>query len=234
LDQRTAEKVTGPRKARLWFRSAAAWMFLGLFMWGTHGIRVDDPDQPTMAMWWVTKMFEGQFIPGQKLSYSGIVAAVVALVAVHFVASTACSPCRKFPANFQEYKKASPANRQCLRHEDTTLWWVQAWTRLCASFLFPGVGSSVPMLMHPGGYWPLRIAGARVERPLVAAVSDSFVCRGAAWWRRPYYRLAVKWGAWFEGGDDPEADAPRCSSDSKWAITNIFPDAGIADIGGGT
>ena len=51
------------------------------------------------AMWWVTKMFEGQFILGK--AYSGIVAAVVAVDSFLFVLHGLLAM-RKFPANFQE------------------------------------------------------------------------------------------------------------------------------------
>src|SRR4026209_249531 len=109
---------------------SASGLFLGLFMWG-HMAFVSTILISKDAMWWVTKMFEGQFILGK--SYSGIVAAVVALVSFMFVLHGLLAM-RKFPANFQEYKSFS-SHRQMLRHEDTTLWWVQAWTGFALFFL---------------------------------------------------------------------------------------------------
>src|SRR5437867_5877153 len=140
LDQRT-RKSHWP--ARLDLVQSASGLFLGLFMWG-HMAFVSTILISNDAMWWVTKMFEGQFILGK--SYSGIVAAVVALVSVMFVLHGLLAM-RKFPANFQEYKSFA-SHRQMLRHEDTTLWWVQAWTGFALFFL-----ASVhlyQMLMHPG------------------------------------------------------------------------------------
>ena len=66
--------------ARLDFVQSASGLFLGLFMWG-HMAFVSTILISNDAMWWVTKMFEGQFILGK--AYSGIVAAVVALVSFH-------------------------------------------------------------------------------------------------------------------------------------------------------
>ena len=109
LDQRT-RKSHWP--ARLDFVQSASGLFLGLFMWG-HMAFVSTILISNDAMWWVTKMFEGQFILGK--SYSGIVAAVVALVSVMFVLHGLLAM-RKFPANFQEYKSFA-SHRQMLRHE---------------------------------------------------------------------------------------------------------------------
>src|ERR1051325_9404163 len=79
LDQRV-RKSRWP--AKLDFVQSASGLFLGLFMWG-HMAFVSTILISNDAMYWVTKMFEGQFILGK--SYSGIVAAVVALVSVMFV-----------------------------------------------------------------------------------------------------------------------------------------------------
>jgi len=197
LDQRT-RKSHWP--ARLDFVQSASGLFLGLFMWG-HMAFVSTILISNDAMWWVTKMFEGEFILGK--SYSGIVAAVVALVSVMFVLHGLLAM-RKFPANFQEYKSFA-SHRQMLRHEDTTLWWVQAWTGFALFFL-----ASVhlyQMLMHPG---------------------DSFVCRGVAWWRRP---LPVGGQVGLVRGRRSEAHAHDAQA-TQMGYYDIFPDAGIADIGG--
>ena len=97
LQQKT-RKSHGP--AKLDFAQSASGLFLGLFMWG-HMAFVSTILISNDAMYWVTKMFEGQFIFGK--SYPGIVAAVVALVSFMFVLHGLLAM-RKFPANFQEYK----------------------------------------------------------------------------------------------------------------------------------
>ena len=218
LDQRT-RKSHWP--ARLDFVQSASGLFLGLFMWG-HMAFVSTILISNDAMWWVTKMFEGQFILGK--AYSGIVAAVVALVSFMFVLHGLLAM-RKFPGNFQEYKSFA-SHRKMLRHEDTTLWWVQAWTGFALFFL-----ASVhlyQMLMHPGRHRPLRVGGARVERPLVAAVSGPVVCRRAARRRRS---LPV-------GGQVGLVRRERSESDTHDAQAaqvgnhDVFPDARTAHTGG--
>src|SRR5436190_3928039 len=216
LDQRT-RKSHWP--AKLDFVQSASGLFLGLFMWG-HMAFVSTILISNDAMWWVTKMFEGQFILGK--SYSGIVAAVVALVSVMFVLHGLLAM-RKFPANFQEYKSFA-GHRQMLRHEDTTLWWVQAWTGFALFFL-----ASVhlyQMLMHPGDIGPYESA-ERVWSgrwwPLYLVLLFAVELHGGI----GLYRLAVKWG-WFAGAD---ADASRRRLKTlKWGLTAFFLVLGLVTL----
>ena len=103
-------------------------------------------------MWWITKMFEGQFFFGRP--YPAIVSCVVGLVSVMFVLH-AFLAMRKFPANFREYHNFR-GHWRMLRHEDTTLWWVQAVTGFALFFL-----ASVhlyQMLVHSGNIGPYESA----------------------------------------------------------------------------
>jgi fumarate reductase subunit C len=216
LDQRT-RKSHWP--AKLDFVQSASGLFLGLFMWG-HMAFVSTILISKDAMWWVTKMFEGQFILGK--SYSGIVAAVVALVSFMFVLHGLLAM-RKFPANFQEYKSFA-SHRQMLRHEDTTLWWVQAWTGFALFFL-----ASVhlyQMLMHPGDIGPYESA-ERVWSgrwwPLYLVLLFAVELHGGV----GLYRLAVKWG-WFEG-EDPNRTRVMLKR-LKWAITIFFLTLGLLTL----
>jgi len=79
LDQK-ARKSRWP--ARLDVLQSASGLFLGLFMWG-HMAFVSTILISKDTMWWVTRLFEGQFVLGER--YPGIVASIVALVAVMFV-----------------------------------------------------------------------------------------------------------------------------------------------------
>src|SRR5215203_1277028 len=97
LDQRT-RKSHWP--ARLDFVQSASGLFLGLFMWG-HMAFVSTILISNDAMYWVTGMFEGQLVFAKR--YSGIVGAIVALVAFMFVLHGLLAM-RKFPANYHEYK----------------------------------------------------------------------------------------------------------------------------------
>ena len=80
--------------ARLDVLQSASALFLGVFMWG-HMAFVSSILIGKDVMWWITRMFEGQFFLGK--SYPGIVAAIVALVSVMFVLH-AFLAMRKFPA----------------------------------------------------------------------------------------------------------------------------------------
>jgi succinate dehydrogenase/fumarate reductase cytochrome b subunit len=61
---------------------SASGLLLVLFMWG-HMAFVSTILISKDAMWWVTKMFEGQFVFGQ--TYSAVVSVIVVLVSTLFV-----------------------------------------------------------------------------------------------------------------------------------------------------
>lgn len=205
--------------ARLDLVQSASGLFLGLFMWG-HMAFVSSILISKDAMWWVTRMFEGQFVFGER--YPGIVAAIVAFVAGAF-ALHAMLAMRKFPANFQQYREFS-GHRKMLRHEDTTLWWLQAVTGFALFFL-----ASVhlyQMLMHPGDIGPYESAD-RVWSgrwwPLYLVLLFAVELHGGV----GLYRLAVKWG-WFEG-DDPNRSREILKR-VKWGITVFFLALGLLTL----
>jgi fumarate reductase subunit C len=112
-----------------------------------------------------------------------------------------------------------------LRHGDTTLWWVQAWTGFALFFL-----ASVhlyQMLMHPGDIGPYESA-ERVWSgrwwPLYLVLLFAVELHGGV----GLYRLAVKWG-WFEG-EDPNRTRVMLKR-LKWAITVFFLTLGLLTLG---
>ena len=205
--------------ARMDFAQSASGLLLGLFMWG-HMAFVSTILISKDAMWWVTKMFEGQFIFGK--AYPAIVSVVVALVSIMFVLHGLLAM-RKFPANWNEYRSFA-SHRQMLRHEDTTLWWVQAWTGFALFFL--GSVHLYQMLMHPGDIGPYGSAD-RVWSggwwPIYLVMLFAVELHGGV----GLYRLAVKWG-WFEG-KDPNASRKRLKL-LKWALTVFFLALGLATL----
>src|SRR5262249_7617968 len=150
-----AEKTRKSRwPARLDFVQSASGLFLGLFMWG-HMAFVSSILISNDAMWWVTRMFEGQFFFGQR--YSGIVGAIVAIVAIMFVLHGLLAM-RKFPSNYAQFQSFR-GHWHMMRHEDTTLWWLQALTGFALFFI-----ASVhlyQMLANPGDIGPYE-SGDRV------------------------------------------------------------------------
>jgi fumarate reductase subunit C len=217
LDQRV-RKSHWP--AKLDFIQSASGLFLGLFMWG-HMAFVSTILISNDAMYWVTRMFEGEPVFGRR--YSGIVGAIVALVAAMFVLHGLLAM-RKFPANFHEYQSFA-GHRRMLRHGDTTLWWVQAVTGFALFFL-----ASVhlyQMLAHPGDIGPYESAD-RVWSyrwwPLYLVLLFAVELHGGV----GLYRLAVKWG-WFEG-EDPNRTR-QILKRIKWGITVFFLVLGLTTLG---
>ena len=209
LDQKT-RKSRWP--ARLDLVQSASGLFLGLFMWG-HMLFVSTILISKDAMWRITKMFEGYFVFGR--AYPAIVSCVVGLVSVMFVLHAALAM-RKFPANYRQYRNFR-GHLRMLRHEDTTLWWVQVVTGFALFFL-----ASVhlyQMLVHPGisarTNPPIACGAGAGGRSIWCCCSPSS-CTAAS----GLYRLAVKWG-WFEG-DDPNRDARAPEARSSGRSRSFF------------
>ena len=216
LDQKT-RKSRWP--ARLDLDSERQWFVPRSVYVGPYGVRHSILISKD-AMWWITKMFEGQFFFGSP--YPAIVSCVVGLVSVMFVLH-AFLAMRKFPANFREYHNFR-GHWRMLRHEDTTLWWVQAVTGFALFFL-----ASVHlyrMLVHPGNIGPYESAD-RVWSgrwwPLYLVLLFAVELHGGV----GLYRLAVKWG-WFEG-DDPNRTRTMLKR-FKWGITVFFLALGLLTL----
>jgi fumarate reductase subunit C len=203
--------------ARMDLAQSLSGLALGLFMWG-HMFFVSSILLGHDAMWIVTKAFEGYFFFGRSypLIVSFVVGGVAALLVLHaFLAM------RKFPANYEQYRKFV-GHRSMLAHGDTTLWWVQFVTGFMLFFLaFPHL---YQMLMHPGAIGPFE-SGQRFWSghwwPLYLVLLFAVELHGGV----GLYRLAVKWG-WFQG-DDPEAGRARLKR-LKWVLTIFFLALGLA------
>ncbi len=205
--------------ARLDLVQSGTGLVLALFMWG-HMFFVSSILISTDAMWAITKFFEGYFFFGK--SYPGIVslvvASIIALLVVHAFLAV-----RKFPINFRQLT-VYRGHMKMMRHEDTTLWYWQAFTGFALFFLAAPhlyIMLTRPDLIGPfesadrvwsSNYWPLYIL-------LLLAVE----LHGGI----GLYRLAVKWD-WF-GGADPNATRKRLKT-LKWALTVFFLALGFATL----
>jgi len=85
------------------------------------------------AMYWVTKMFEGEPLFGRP--YPLLVSAVGVVVFL-LIAGHALLALRKFPGNQRQYAEFR-RHMGAVRHPDTTLWYVQVVTGFCLFFLVP-------------------------------------------------------------------------------------------------
>ncbi len=105
-------------------------LLLVLFVWG-HMFFESSILLGKDAMYWVTKMFEGEPFFGKPypLLVSGVAAVVFALIAVHAILAL-----RKFPGSYRQYQQFN-AHMGAMRHPDTTLWYVQVVTGFALFFL---------------------------------------------------------------------------------------------------
>jgi fumarate reductase subunit C len=83
------------------------------------------------AMYWVSKMFEGEHLFGKPypLLVSAVAAIIFLLIALHAILAM-----RKFPGTTRQYA-AFHQHMGALRHADTTLWYVQVITGFSLFFL---------------------------------------------------------------------------------------------------
>jgi len=138
------------------------------------------------AMYRVTKMFEGEFLFGRPypIIVSAIAAVILALVVVHAVLAL-----RKFPGSNRQYA-AYHRHMGAMRHQDTTLWYVQVVTGFCLFFLV-AVHLYV-VLTQPGNIGPYassdRVWSQRfwILYALLLVVVHVHAAIGV-------YRLALKW-----------------------------------------
>jgi fumarate reductase subunit C len=205
--------------ARLDWLQSVSGLILALFMWG-HMFFVSTILISNDAMWTITKFFEGYFILGR--SYPGLVSCVVATVIALLVVH-AFLALRKFPINYAQFSTFR-SHMKMLRHEDTTLWWWQAFTGFALFFL--AAPHVYIMLTHPdligpfesgdrvwtGHFWPLYI--------LLLLAVEFHAGIGL-------YRLMVKW-QWFAG---PDPNVTRAALKKvKWALTVFFLVLGFATL----
>lgn len=205
--------------ARLDFAQSGTGLVLALFMWG-HMFFVSTILVSNDAMWTVTKFFEGYFFFGR--SYPVLVSLVVAVVIILIVLH-ALLAVRKFPITFRQlctYRE----HMKMMKHEDTTLWYWQAFTGFALFFLAAPhlyIVLTHPELIGPfessdrvwtGYYWPLYI--------LLLLAIELHAGIGL-------YRLAVKW-QWF-AGRDPNATRAKLKK-LKWALTVFFLALGFATL----
>jgi fumarate reductase subunit C len=140
------------------------------------------------AMYWVSKMFEGEHFFGKPypLLVSAVAAIVFLLIALHAILAM-----RKFPGNTRQYA-VFHRHMGALRHSDTTLWYVQVITGFSLFFL---VSAHLYIVFtQPENIGPYassdRVWTQRfwiLYAPLLVAVH---VHAGIG-----IYRLAIKWGA---------------------------------------
>ena len=203
--------------ARLDLLQSASGLFLGLFMW-LHMFFVSSILLGNDAMWAVARFFEGYFFFGRPLPWlvSLFVASIFALFVIH-----AWLALRKFPAHWRQHA-VYWRHMRGMRHEDTTLWFVQVITGFGMFFLAPV--HLYLMMTHPELIGPFesadRVWSGRMW-PLYLILLFLVELHGSV----GLYRLAVKWGG-FADGDG----ARRKLKALKWGFTLFFLALGVLSL----
>lgn len=152
------------------------------------------------AFYRVARFFEGGWLLGKPypILVSFVAAGITALLVLH-----AWLALRKFPAGYRQYR-AFVAHKNRLRHDDTSLWWLQVWTGFALFFM--ATIHLYDMLTQPDMIGPFASAD-RVWSgnmwPLYLMLLFAVELHGSI----GLYRLALKWG-WFSS-DKPDADRRR-------------------------
>jgi fumarate reductase subunit C len=124
----TSKLNRGPARADI--LQSLTGLLLVLFVWG-HMFFESSILLGKEAMYWVSKMFEGEHIFGKPypLLVSGVAAVIFILILVHAVLAL-----RKFPGSYRQYHEFHQ-HMGAMRHPDTTLWYLQLVTGFAMFFL---------------------------------------------------------------------------------------------------
>jgi fumarate reductase subunit C len=174
--------------ARLDYIQSATGLFLGLFMWG-HMLLVSSILISKDFMYSVTKFLEGAFIiEGGSPILVSIFASIIFIV---FIAHAAMG-LRKLPQNYKQYKIIKEHSKS-LNHEDTKLWFIQAFTGF--SMFFLGSIHLYIMITQSDAIGPYASADRIWSNwmwPLYIFLLLAVEFHGTI----GLYRLVIKWG-WF-------------------------------------
>ena len=205
--------------AKLDFMQSFTGGFLALFMWG-HMLFVSSILISKDFMYTITKFFEGSFIfnEGQPIIVSIIAFIVFAIFIVH-----AALGMRKLPGNFKQFQ-VMKAHSKSMNHDDTKLWFIQAFTGFVMFFL--GSVHLYIIMTHADAIGPYASSDRVWSEwmwPLYILLLLAVEFHGTI----GLYRLCVKWG-WFDGAN-PKATRIALKK-VKWGLTVFFLVLGFASL----
>ena len=205
--------------ARLDLIQSGTGLFLGLFMW-LHMLFVS-----TILLgkdWFngVVAFFELRFISDSHfMSYCTFIVAVGVLI-IFFI--HAALGMRKMPINFRQWQ-IYRAHAKRMKHEDTTLWLIQAITGFIMFFL----ASAHLIIIATSPVLSADVSANRVFTHLMwlfyLVLLFSVELHGSI----GLYRLCVKWG-WFEGKNHKETRAKL--KKAKWGLSIFFIVLGLLSL----
>lgn len=193
--------------------------FLALFMWA-HMLLVSSILVSKDFMYTVTKLLEGSFIfeGGNPLLVTIAAAVIFVIFIVH-----AAMGMRKLPGNFKQYQ-VMKAHANNMGHDDTKLWFTQAFTGF-AMFFLGSVHLYIIMTNSAdiGPYASSDRVWSEWMWPLYILLLLAVEFHGTI----GLYRLCVKWG-WFDGNNPRETR--KKLKKLKWALTVFFLVLGFASL----
>ena len=124
----TTKLNRGPARADI--LQSLTGLLLVLFIWG-HMFFESSILLGKEAMYWVSKMFEGEHLFGKPypMLVSAVAVVIFVLILIHAVLAL-----RKFPGSHRQYQQFHQ-HMGAMRHPDTTLWYLQVMTGFAMFFL---------------------------------------------------------------------------------------------------
>jgi fumarate reductase subunit C len=206
--------------ARLDVIQALTGLGLVLFIWG-HMILESSILIGKDAMYRVARFMEGRYLLGDDhpVLITLAAGAILAIFMLH-----AALAMRKLPATYRDYR-AFRDHMAGFRHDDTSLWWLQAWTGF--ALLFLGSAHLIGVMTRPGDIGPYESADRIVGEwmwPVYALLLIAVHLHAGV----GIYRLAVKWG--LSIGSDAAANLRRLRL-ARWIIIGFFLLLGFTSLG---
>lgn len=212
----TADRKKSRMPARLDFWQSATGFALGIFMI-VHMFLVSSILLGKEVMYAVAKFFEGSMI------FDGgepFIVSIVGVVVIVIVVAHAGLALRKFPINYKQYKILK-THKALMKHGDTSLWFVQAFTGFV--LFFTATVHVFIMVVEPDTIGPNGSAYRFVTQHfwvlyIILLLAVEFHMSIGM------YRLAIKWG-WFEN------IGINGLRKIKWAFSVFFITLGLLTFG---
>lgn len=205
--------------ARMDILQSISGLLLLVFIWG-HMFFESSILLGKDAMFWVTRMFEGEHLFGKPypVLVSAVAAAIFLLVAVHAILAL-----RKFPGNYRQYHQFQ-RHMGSMRHPDTTLWYVQVVSGFALFFLVSA--HLFVVFLQPDNIGPYassdRIWSGRFWILYALLLVSVHLHAGIG-----MYRLVLKW---LPGDAASSAGRRRRLKTMMWCVIAFFTFLGTASL----
>lgn len=195
-------------------------LFLGIFMW-LHMLFVSTILISKEAFDWIVHVMELRFMADNPyMSYvtSFVAAGVLIIFFVH-----AALGMRKMPMNFRQWQ-IYRSHTIRMKHEDTTLWWVQACTGFIMFFL---ASAHLIIIITNSDKLSADFSSQRVFSHFMWLFYLVLLFAVELHGSIGLYRLCIKWG-WFEGKNAKESR--KKLKKLKWILSAFFIILGLFSL----